>query len=86
MLNPDFAPASMKNVVSVTIRNLGSLSLQPLSPSSDHPTYSGQNIFMCLLHVLGHFKQFKLFLIFFKKKVRKSKLGSRPLPPLVRQF
>ena len=38
-------------------------------------------IFMCLLHVLGHFKQFKLFLIFFKKKVRKPKLGSRPPPP-----
>ena len=34
----------------------------------DHPTYSGQNIFMCLLHVLGHFKHFKLFLFFFQKK------------------
>ena len=29
-----------------------------LEASSDHPTYSGQNIFMSLLHVLEHFKHF----------------------------
>ena len=30
-----------------------------ISLSSGPPTYSGQNIFMCLLHVLEHFKHFK---------------------------
>ena len=45
-----------------TQRNFDSLVSQrqrEISLSSDPPTYSGQNIFMCLLHVLEHFKHFK---------------------------
>ena len=36
---------------------------------------------MCLLHVLGHFKHFKLVLIFFKKKSQKTQTGFQTPPP-----